>query len=530
MTVFPPKYTNSSYSPHTRAPFSSSLTTPRGKQDEFLPHIMASTPPTNGHERTLPTAADLLTRCQLLLQELETFKTYLKSRKQDSQIEIAHFRNTVKSEHRTLQRLCDQKDAQATQHTVNSSNLPFLETVWGVVKRERGLQAMQKRFYWSDKGQRRGQKKQNSALVDVVAGDGLSWIKVSLLTNNRLLFDKAKLGWEDGSSSEEEEEEEDEDGEEQGKKEDQLANGGDEDDVPLVKMTKDLVRAAREVKIRTRSPKITLVLPKIKEGEVDAIDKILDQLRKLGVQLITSSSAFSLIEFEKVMPHLLTDPFEAFTSTLNIDCTILLALVSDFSHCSVEAEPWFHRALKRQVEIEDEENLLPNLLYPALADRELVCTDEAAKRMREIVDTIGTEGEKERTKWFMGDIDATPGDVRGKLTELSRFPVPESLRLPIKTQTPDPTTTTTITSPNSTPSTTLPPSASKVSSQLTSINQSVFLHGWSRNITTITSNRTVVKQIENILAKEAKDETEWPLIWLCPTARSLVGKEKGRRE
>ncbi|THW04704.1 hypothetical protein D6D25_08275, partial [Aureobasidium pullulans] len=371
---------------------------------------MASTPPTNGHERILPTAADLLTRCQLLLQELETFKTYLKSRKQDSQIEIAHFRNTVKSEHRTLQRLCDQKDAQATQHTVNSSNLPFLETVWGVVKRQRGLQAMQKRFYWSEKGQRRGQKKQNSALVDVVAGDGLSWIKVSLLTNNRLLFDKAKLGWEDGSSSEEEEE--DEDGEEQGKKEDQLENGGDEDDVPLVKMTKDLVRAAREVKIRTRSPKITLVLPKIKEGEVDAIDKILDQLRKLGVQLITSSSGFSPIDFEKVMPHLLTDPFEAFTSTLNIDCTILLALVSDFSHCSVEAEPWFHRALKRQVEIEDEENLLPNLLYPALADRELVCTDEAAKRMREIVDTIGTEGEKERTKWFMGDIDATSEDVR----------------------------------------------------------------------------------------------------------------------
>lgn len=509
--------------------FFSSVNRPRGKQDIFLPHIMASTPPTNGHERTLPTAADLLTRCQLLLQELETFKTYLKSRKQDSQIEIAHFRNTVKSEHRTLQRLCDQKDAQATQHTVNSSNLPFLETVWGVVKRERGLQAMQKRFYWSAKGQRRGQKKQNSALVDVVAGDGLSWIKVSLLTNNRLLFDKAKLGWEDGSSSEEEE---DEDGEERGKKEDKLEDRGDEDDVPLVKMTKDLVRAAREVKIRTRSPEITLVLPKIKEGEVDAIDKILDQLRKLGVQLITSSSAFSLIEFEKVMPHLLTDPFEAFTSTLNIDCTILLALVSDFSHCSVEAEPWFHRALKRQVEIEDEENLLPNLLYPALADRELVCTDEAAKRMREIVDTIGTEGEKQRTKWFMGDIDAPPGDVRGKLTELSRFLVPESLRLPIKTQTPDPTTTTTTTttSPNSTPSTTLPPPASKVSSQLTSINQSVFLHGWSQNITTITSNRTVVKQIENILAKEAKDETEWPLIWLCPTARSLVGKEKGRRE
>lgn len=218
------------------------------------------------------------------------------------------------------------------------------------------------------------------------------------------------------------------------------------------------------------------------------------------------------------MPHLLTDPFASFTPTLNIDCTILLALVSDFSHCSVTTEPWFHRALKRQVEIEDEENLLPNLLFPALADRELVCTDEAAKRMREIVETIGTAGEKERTKLFMGDTSLPPSDLRKELEKQSRFCIPSSLRLPIITQIPD-----------EEPST-LPPSAEAVKQQLTSINQSVFLHGWSKGITTVTSNRTVVKQMENILSKEASDEKEWPLIWLCPTARSLVGKEKGRRE
>jgi hypothetical protein len=129
---------------------------------------------TNGHAPP-PTASDLLQRCQTLLNELETFKEYLKSRKQDHQVEIAHFRNTVKSELRTLQRLTsaqtpsqpstkggpsdsDDEDADAdaeeepqttttTQHTVNSSNLPFLESVWGVVKNNTGLQAMQKRFY-----------------------------------------------------------------------------------------------------------------------------------------------------------------------------------------------------------------------------------------------------------------------------------------------------------------------------------------------------------------------------------------------
>ncbi|KAH0361006.1 hypothetical protein KCU65_g9029, partial [Aureobasidium melanogenum] len=478
-------------------------------------------PHTNGHSSTgPPTASDLLTRCQSLLSELESFKEYLKSRKQDHQVEIAHFRNTVKSELRTLQRLAsasvpsaDDENTTTTQHTVNSSNLPFLETVWGVVKNNRGLQAMQKRYYWQEKGQKRGQKKQNSALVDVVAGDGLEWFKVSLLTNNRLLFDKAKLGWEDASSSEEEDDE-DADGQQDAKEKEK----DDEDDVPLIKMTKDLVRAAKEVKIRTRSPKITLVLPKLREGEVVEIDRILDQLRALGVQLLTSSSAYQPVPFPSVMPHLLTDPFASFTSTLNIDCTILLALVSDFSHCSVSAEPWFHRALKRQVEIEDEENLLPNLLYPALANRNLVCTDEAARRMREIVDTIGTSGEKERTKLFMGDTALSPSDLRSQLNLLSRFEVPESLKLPITTQTPEETPTT------------LPQSATAVKQQLTSINQSVFLHGWAGGITTVTSNRTVVKQIENILAKEAREEKEWPAIWLCPTARSLVGKEKGRRD
>ena len=102
-----------------------------------------------------------------------------------------------------------------------------------------------------------------------------------------MLFDKAKLGWEDASSSEDEDEDEDSDDEAEPKQEfGSKKDEADDNDVPLVKMTKDLVRAAREVKIRTRSPRITLVLPKLREGEVVEIDRILDQLRSLGVHLL----------------------------------------------------------------------------------------------------------------------------------------------------------------------------------------------------------------------------------------------------
>jgi hypothetical protein len=465
---------------------------------------MADTPLTSQSEtRIVPTAINLLQRCQQLLDQLETFKDYLKARRQDHQIEIAHFRNTVKSEHRTLQRLVDQNDPHATQHVVNSSNLPFLEAVWNTLKANRGLQAMQKRFYWQDKSEKRPNKKKNSALVDIVAEDGLHWLKVSLLTNNRLLFDKAKQGWEDASSSDDSHDDQDNE---------------NNNDVPLVKMTRDLVRAAQQVKIRTKHPRITLVLPKIRSGQVAQIDAIISQLRHLGADVLTSESPLPALDFATVMPHLLTDPFATMTSTLNIDCTILLALVSDFSHSSVEAEPWFHRALKRQVEIEDAENLLPNLLYPALANRKLICTDAAAKRMREIVSTIGTPSEKERTALFMGDTTLDINQVRQNLAAHSRFDIPDTLRLPI-----------TVEIPEEEPST-LPPSAARVKESLTAINQSVFLHGWAKAYTTITSNRTVVKQVESVLSKQASDETEWPMIWLCPTARSLVGKEKGRRD
>jgi hypothetical protein len=221
---------------------------------------------------------------------------------------------------------------------------------------------------------------------------------------------------------------------------------------------------------------------------------------------------------EKAMNYMVLDPLLSFSETLNIDCTILLALVSEFSHAKVSKEAWFHTALQRQVEIEDSENLLPSLLYPALGNHRLVCTTEAAKRMQEIVATIGTASEKARTAIFMGtDETRSREQLVEELRQWSAYAVPEDLQLPVQ-----------VVDQNELDcQSNLPEAAMAVAADLTAINRSVFLHGWATGRTTITSNRAVVKQIENNLEQyEDLDDEVFPKVWLCPTARSLVGKEK----
>ena len=131
------------------------------------------------------------------------------------------------------------------------------------------------------------------------------------------------------------------------------------------------------------------------------------------------------------------------TKTVNVDCTILLALVSDLSHYDTlrilrEAEArnpskQLKPVIIRQMQNEVEEQLLQNVLYPLLKDHELVCTKEAAVRMREVVNTLGTVAEKERTAIFMGDLNLPIDELHQRLNALSIHTTPKTLRLPIRT-------------------------------------------------------------------------------------------------
>lgn len=426
-------------------------------------------------------------------------------------------------------------EADRTVHTLRSSNLPFYTAVWDAAKTTPGLIAFTKRFYWDTpptRSSKRGRTpKKNCALVDIVAQDGQEWIKVSTVTETRLLFELAKAGWEgaDGASDSD-----DEDGllvngledcsiqdgvsTEHG---DSRRNNRDDEPVEIVRQAVDLRKASLAHKSHYKHPSVTFILPKISQRPSADIVRILDSIRSTGatIHLGPSSTPSSL---QSTFEKLVLDPFNNLTSTLNIDCTILLALVSDLSHCAATPEPWYHKAISRQIEIETREQLLPSIFWPAMAGKELVCTQEAARRMREIVDTIGTESERRRS-----DLLIHPSNVRQEkssevlrnaFAELSHYDVPSHWKLPIK-----------IVETSDMDISRLPPVAGKVKTALTAINQSVFLYGWVMGWSTLTSNRTVAKQIEEIVEGE-EGEQMGPKIWLCGTARSLVGKEKARRD
>jgi len=372
----------------------------------------------------------------------------------------------------------------------------------------------------------------------VVAEDGERWLKVSTVTEKRLLFELAKQGWEaaDSSSSS--------DSERAGILSSNGTNGStalplddfdnkaqedDNEKIELIRLAQDLRKASLATRVRYKHPHVHFILPNIAPHKIPEIDHVLSAIHSTGATTgcgpILTSSPTPLSE---LFPRLLPSTARHISPTVNIDCTILLALVSDLSHYNSATIPLEaasgakdgqpHPAIVRQLQTESEEQLLPSILYPLLQGRDMVCTTEAARRMREIVSTIGTDSEKARTEIFISSSVSSPHahpDLHPSLRFLTHHPIPSNLHLPISVV------------PSTVDLSRLPAIAANVAAQLSEVNRSVFLYGWQEGYTTISSNRAVVKGVEGVF-EEQRSEEVGPDVWLVGTARSLVGKEKGR--
>ncbi|OJJ50985.1 hypothetical protein ASPZODRAFT_148362 [Penicilliopsis zonata CBS 506.65] len=533
----------------------------------------------------------LLSKCERLISEVDSFQSLVKQTMRNPQlVEVRQMRSNLVSEIRALEKLQgqiesstpallhdpseegdDDDDDDESQlrlaHGLRSSNLPFYETVWTVAKTScTGLVAFWKRFYWDDgesalkqdgdersQGKRQGKNKRKSVLVDIVADGGEEWVKVSTVPESRLLFEIAEKGWEvdtDASS----------DGEQgegsasqrvilrnyDSNDEGQDHESDDDDEIELIKLAAGMRKAANATRVRYRHPRIRFVLPKIEEGKVAEIDHMLEVIRRYDITVVCGNNMPSAMRApleetalpgpdndshqEQDLSDLLPTPYKSFTPTLNVDCTLLLAMVSDLSHFKhIPPLPNHHLAIKRQIDAEKQKPLLPLELWPAVRGHELVCTEEAAKRFREIVQTIGTETEKERTEIMMGAFrfqNADPETLFQKYQELSDHSVPQDWKLPIRVVEAKTVISSALTHGK------LPPVAHLLAETISHINQSVFFYGWVTGITTISSNRTVVKQIETVVEghRGSDDALEGPHVWICDTARSLVGKEKDRKK
>ncbi len=470
-------------------------------------------------------AEDLLARCQSLLNELKDFRKFVTEQRleRESAVDLHKFQTSITTEHKSLQKLADSDlTAEKTIHTLRSSNLPFYAAIWDAAKASKALVTFGKRFYWDNRPTRDSKKaaEKRCALVDIVAYDGEEWIKVSTVTGNRLSLEIAKAKWEAADSSSEDEEQEN------------VNSASDEDDIDrieLVRVADDLLRASQAHRIHYKHPRIRFVLPKISSSPPPELLPVLERIRSTGaiIDLGDHNASNGLLK-GVFFPRLLPSPHPPLTDTLNIDCTILLALVSDLSHTANHPIlPSYNPAITRQIEIETREHLLPSSLWPAMAGKDLVCTHEAAKRMKEIVDTIGMPNEKARTELLLDNGPARSGrDLREAFAKYSDHAIPPSWSLPIRIVQAE---VAEHDIRNAIQGATLPPVALQVADQLTDINRSVFMYGWIDSMTTVSSNRTVAKQIESIVEKCGQGAVG-PEIWLREPARSLLGKEKERRK
>ncbi|KIW03766.1 hypothetical protein, variant [Verruconis gallopava] len=378
---------------------------------------------------------------------------------------------------------------------VSASNLTYWEALWNAAKQTKQVMVLRR----------------HGSPIDIIAENGRQWIKVSTITEKRLLMEMAKQGWDWPASDE------DSDDDLFGSN---YARTDDHIDISLVKMAVALRDLAKQNRVRYKHPEVHFILTRISSGN-ENIDIILNHIRATGAVVHTAEQLKLAPPVEDVLDDLVIDEFKFFSATINIDCTLLLALVSDISHGQVKEEPWFNRNVRNQIQIEEKEQLMPKSLWPAMRDHSLVCTKLAAQRMREIVDTIGTPTERERARLIMGDdINKSPEKLLEEFRSLSVHDVPKVWKLPVK-----------IVDEGSVDLGSPTTFQENVISELSDINRSVFLYGWLSGCTTITSNRVAAKAIEKAVEEyRTTEEDEGPDVWICPTARSLVAKEKDRKD
>jgi hypothetical protein len=471
------------------------------------------------------TIQDLIGRCTTMYDEVETYVAAVIAKQKQTRfqhhVEYRNLRDLFKNELAFLNKVANTKmDEEKARHFIVSSNLLYYEALWGAAKRTSGLQAFRKYFYWDKRGRNTTKGKggasrgKTNALVDIVADEGAEWLRVSTLSEKRLLFDLAKLGWMNDSDSD------DEMTDARPMTDD---DGDDEDQVDIVKHARQLARAARANPIRGRPPKVHFVLTRIVAGKTKEIDSLLDKIRATGATVQCAHDIPPAPPLEVVLPNLLVDRSRALSDTLNIDCTILMALISDISHRDCPILDWYPGEVRAQIQEEAEENLLPTHLYPAIASHSMVTTEEAADQMYVIVQTLATDAEKARADLLLGRGDYATKSCEQLVLEwqaMSDHATPEGFKLPIRV----------VSSNMNTITERLPAVAATLFNELGELNRAIFLYGWAEGLTTLSANRGRTRQIETVLNEQGLEEGEdGPHIWLCGESRSLIAKH-GRRK
>jgi hypothetical protein len=256
-----------------------------------------------------------LKNARRLLAEFDTFLSLSRQRllkERMSQFEYRPFRNGIISEIEAIERLESVDSREVLAIASQCRNVVFFDAIWRIAQRYHGVIGIRTR----------------SSHVDVEAEGGALWIKVSALTQRRIIFELAEQGWSLSDSESEDEE-------------DLKANG--EKEIPsasIGKMVSKLLKeSADQNSVVSQERTLRIIFTRLRPGP-KYINSILDQIRARGIEvefedLLDPKEYSNLVNPDDTAPspekfeHMIFDEFERFTDTLNLDCTVLLAMISD---------------------------------------------------------------------------------------------------------------------------------------------------------------------------------------------------------
>lgn len=427
-------------------------------------------------------------------------------------------------------------DSQTAASRFRSSNVSAVERQWEIIKRCRHAvaihQQLPKMRSVENNGQdeSRGSKPEPRAkavkdasllYVHAIVEGGAEWLKIISKGEKKLLIEMAEGGWDWDVDEDEDEDEED----------DALY-----EDIETLRTAKELVQTARQNWHNYHHPRIRIILTRVRPGESKEIDRLIGKLRRVGGEHITvnvhcADSAWVTnqppIDLDTAISNLLPQD-DDLTRTLVLDSSVLIALVSDVSHLTMEKQVWHDGDVQSQ--IDDERNginFFPSVAYPFLRRKKLVCTKQAAEQFHKIARTMGSPTELDRVKLLLG---GSPRDFQ----KYSVHMVPDDLFLPVQVLAEEDTTGLCV--HDLIRDGVLPPVASEVQRCLAGIagNLATHLYGWIAGLTVVTSNRALSRKIVRIVeASLDRDYKDGPRICTLPYNRALAtngpGPKKARK-
>ncbi|KAJ7678429.1 hypothetical protein B0H14DRAFT_972434 [Mycena olivaceomarginata] len=385
---------------------------------------------------------------------------------------VKQLRDSVKIDLDALEKFLD--DPNSANLPKLSTNAPYLIAVWNeVLCGPVSIVSILKSFplaptdHPSNRSQRqRPAQKINSVKVDVVADSGRRWIRVNTIKNARILVEFREI---DSYFTDSEDEDDSEHGPSLAQK---------EFDNSVLRMGRSLVAAANTNPIDTSAgpepPKVTLRLTRLNPSEDDPrISQTIDCLRTMGIDVELGERAPSDLPPPIRAPQALPPTQLVPTANINLDLSVLIALVSDLTHAPLpasveEAQLRFSapqriresnlphefadtatpvRALTSQIMQEMLQEmgrggmfqelhtrLLPLLPPNGTSPLQFWTTAEAHERFMRIVTKIGGPGEKQRAELlFSGpDPDSAPGAAETRFWAGSRYPTGYIPLLPVR--------------------------------------------------------------------------------------------------